>query len=955
MNKKKWDNDNLSEKSALEKRMWKREDNPTRILILWGWDNHRNPGLLFLYGKHRFDKKESTNQQNILEENVSYTHYVIVRGQEGHLPSFPNVKNIYSNLDKLHYTTISYDRWAYYGEKSKKYEVKGYQKLQKEITLPYFDRLPYEQCVEQIEQQLSLNDFCLVKHPNEILCLEGSLFSYYELIYSLMTKQNIYMRKKLLKQLIEQNPPKELYNLFLKIGSSELISGLFLELARQNNSLLIEEAQEIIAKPIHWVNENYAKGIKRCAVIYTTMFNKELKAERIKWIEENHSKIDLHLAFVDNKEIPEGEVFEGSYYQRYMDNGMFEEYIYIYNYKERKYDNKRIPERYRKSPYTEGRKLKKTVFKNTIQEADFYQLSEVIGRIAYYLDAPRLTYYFEGNTDKKALEYFKRYIKRVINSYAETDQEQFIKAIKAMCINYTENDYIGMFKGNFQHNELLKYYLYYEYKETDPYWRWSPIDNLMKIEGRYEYRGDIWDKHLKEVVEIAIKTGINPVRKACYFILNDHKEEHDFFETLSARELMLLTQSPYKPLSLMFTEFFKERLDTCSEFNPDFMLAMMESKNLDIHQLALDFMERTNGSFVPSTLIEILFFKNLDIWTSLFKYNLLNYKEAQYIIFVRLLLEQAEKFETQKIVWSEEIKDTFSLSAAKINELSLEGKVEFFSYLVEAFFAHPRIPDNIENYIEQVIFSVPYEELERVLERVEISFNNNIISQKNAQILSFLEAIEKRNLPSDAQIIAILETGTSQMVKTLLDMIINSDDILKERFSTLLIMMETDIQVLNTKAKEVFEHLPISQRQKLHMIFIDSPVVKVYQYALQKVDEFYLNKNEIPKEFLLHMLEHTSSEIKAYISNKINQLLDNCEKVNEELFLYYVKTLLLLPNKVSKSKDKIYKVIPYFVLSHKNSQQEIEQLLLDIGGSNNIIDSERALVTLAKIRKEALN
>jgi hypothetical protein len=70
--------------------------------------------------------------------------------------------------------------------------------------------------------------------------------------------------------------------------------------------------------------------------------------------------------------------------------------------------------------------------------------------------------------------------------------------------------------------------------------------------------------------------------------------------------------------------------------------------------------------------------------------------------------------------------------------------------------------------------------------------------------------------------------------------------------------------------------------------------------------------------------------------------------------MYYVKTLLLLPNRVSKSKAKVYDALPKFALKYRSNLDDIQSLLMDIGGSNSIADSERALVALAKIRGEVV-
>ena len=65
-----------------------------------------------------------------------------------------------------------------------------------------------------------------------------------------------------------------------------------------------------------------------------------------------------------------------------------------------------------------------------------------------------------------------------------------------------------------------------------------------------------------------------------------------------------------------------------------------------------------------------------------------------------------------------------------------------------------------------------------------------------------------------------------------------------------------------------------------------------------------------------------------------------------------MNTLLFLPNKYSKTKDKIYQILPKFAIQNEEKVSEIKSILFEIGGSNSIIDSERALVALAKIKKE---
>ncbi|HBA97912.1 MAG TPA: hypothetical protein DCZ23_07380, partial [Lachnospiraceae bacterium] len=70
-------------------------------------------------------------------------------------------------------------------------------------------------------------------------------------------------------------------------------------------------------------------------------------------------------------------------------------------------------------------------------------------------------------------------------------------------------------------------------------------------------------------------------------------------------------------------------------------------------------------------------------------------------------------------------------------------------------------------------------------------------------------------------------------------------------------------------------------------------------------------------------------EVKAYISQKMKNAFSELDKTNPDLYIYYAKTLLYLPNKVSKSKEYVYKTMPLFLKYYPEKQQEIEHILLD--------------------------
>lgn len=952
----------LVEKSKVKPKNWKKDYNPLRSVVLWGYDEEDNPSFLILYGEHKFKSTENQGEgvSSILDDNVKYTSYALFKGKEGHLPAFQSVKVIENgSLSKMYYKTGLKHNWSWSADEN--YRVKEFKNLgpEEQISLPYFTSNTYEEYTHILkENNINFPDFKLAKHPNEILKLSEERYEYYEVIYELLSNENLYMRKKALNELLEMNPTKDIYKLLLNIGSTELVSGLFLEFAKRNNPALLEEAKTIFEAEINWAEESYIKGLKRCAYIYIIGMDNELKAEKIKSIYKALPDMDLHLININGNDIPEGKILEGSTYRKYAAQGLLKEHYGRYDYNLRKWVEYRSPQRYKISTYSDGVILNTLELKNTIQEAEAYGLADVIGKIAYYLDAPRLSYYCRGNDKTKELKYYKRYVRRIIDSYGKNDPEKFMQAMKALLSSYTQYDYVCKFRGNFQFNEFLKYYLYYDFSERPPVgwenWQarsvWMENDQLMKLTGRYEFMKEIWDNHLQDVLEIASKAKINSVLKACYYILKDSKNTDAFVDKMPYKELINLTEGSYEPLADVFKDILYNKLNAMTVFEPQIMIDLMSSSKEEIHELAKEFINRTNGAFKANELVNLMLIDNIDVWTDLLKESILSLDSIEYCNFVKAIINNSEKFTTANIEFSKKIKDILSLSTSKVQDISEDERASLVSGMITELFNVNKMTDWMQQFIEYVIFSVSYEDLDNLLKKITIEQANKVISQKSRQVICVLEAIQNRKLPSDSEIISILETGSSKMINILFGSIMENDEELSTRFSTLLIMFESDITILNKRAEEVFDNMLEEKRRKLHGIIIDSPVNKVYSFGLRKLDEIY--KELIPKEFILQMLEHTSSEVKAYISNKTNEILNNLGNGDKELFMYYVKTLLFLPNKVSKSKDNVYEAIPKFILKHKDKVNEFEDMLLDIGGSNIIIDSERALTTLAQIKKE---
>ena len=122
-----------------------------------------------------------------------------------------------------------------------------------------------------------------------------NLNDYYELLCIMMSNKNLYTRKKKLIELLEVCKNTDIYKYIFKFGSTELLSGLFLESAKREIKDFIDEAQFIHKENIHYSEISYVQGLKRCAEIYLNSVNKEKRREREKWIKDNICNIDLNI------------------------------------------------------------------------------------------------------------------------------------------------------------------------------------------------------------------------------------------------------------------------------------------------------------------------------------------------------------------------------------------------------------------------------------------------------------------------------------------------------------------------------------------------------------------------------------------------------------------------------------------------------------------------------------
>lgn len=996
------------------KKIWHKAIEPYRRLVLWGWDNDNNPSFLMLYGKHGFQDEDSEYDEdagierytNVLEDEVEYTHYIVFSGENGHLPSFEAV-NVVDEGDSYRSKEHDYPE-LYYKKDSRKSgywrsvneegKLDNFTKLEDGITIPYFEpidedddevntnnykliSMPYEQLVQYIyEEEASFNNFRVAESPNEVIELDEELEKHYETLCILFSDGNLNTRKRMLDKIIKSEDAKKLYEYLFKLGSNELISGLFLELAKQQDADYIDKAQDILENGISNKDDAYAKGLKRCANIYLDAVVPERRTERINWIEENYTKADLPLIRLYGKQITEplsGEKYRNLWYKEAL-----KPYSEVWEYHAdiRRYQVREVPSeiKYEKGPFNDGVLFDEKAFKTLIQEAEVFKMPHVIGKLAYFVDAPRLTAYFKANGKTRALKYYARYLRRIMDNWAKTEPDLFIEAMQALFTSYTDIDYLGKFKYNFQFNYYIRHYLYYDFKEKAPVsqdwydearYEWLRTDNLAKLTGRYDYQKEIWDKYPKEVLHILTHTPVEDIAKACYFILKDGAGLATLAESMSIIELIKATQIAYRPARQLIYKVVEEKLRHENEFNLDIMRELIAINDKKVNAIAAKYFKRLGRTLTSEEVAIIVLDGYIDRWAKFVDVSSL-IKVEEYTKFVKCMLQMEDKIRSfphareytpqelgmikggimEKPFTQEDVESFMLSSIPDLSVLKAEDRNDIIAYIISAIKEKQVFVQPIASFAEKFIFSFDYEALRIALENIEVEENNIVLSENNKIIFSILSAIKNEDIPSDFVITRVLEAGEAAIVSILNEIIANNIGRLKSRKATMLMLLEGPSDLLGDKVIEIFDSLDADTKHDLHLMIVDSPVSKVYNYGMYNIDALY--GDYIPAEFITRMLEHPAPEVKDYITDRINNLLDSINDDNADVFMYYVKTLFMLPNKLRYAKQEVYDVLYDYAKNNPTKVNAVQQVLMKMSNSNTIKDREKALVTLAKIRRE---
>jgi len=837
---------------------------------LWGWDDLGNPGFAVLYS---------------VKENNALNHCAVFRGKNKKFPSFEDVRLCYVHVkgrrqsaQNMYYTRDIPNRY-WVDENAPTVPAEDYYKFD-EFKIDSSKEYSYSDIVGKIK--IKFKNFRLANSPAEVLQLPPELSAFEDTIISLFTNTNIYSRRKIMTELIQSNPPKGLLHYLINIGSEELTSGMFLELAKQHNPILEQEARDLLG-----ITQT-PKGIYRCIGIYLAAICNEKAQEKISQAQ------DVLLAY--KKSIQE----KGSVYFASKDKAN------IIN------------------------------VKSVVQLAEMLRNGKLLGEVAYCIDAETALCSWDSN--RKAITYLKRYARRILNDWVDTNEKEFMQVLKIIYTSYREADWKQYF--TFSTLFFVKQYLFPEVSSYDePKW-----ERRNKKNNRLEYRPQMWDRHLDIVVDIACETNIHCIAESMYYILTDSETNKLYVKNLPIEKLLILAESPHSDIAELGLKNLTHRLKNATEFDYAIVSLLLNSQNETILKLALDYIKTFGEKPSPQVLVALMFMSEVfdEAFTKL--------ETDDYVDFLKALFSNANKSTNQTI--TSELIELLDDSIIKLESVLIEQKTSLVQHIISELVNQQGLPQFVINYAEKIIFSFPESELNQIVQSLDLLV---ISDYRSALIFNVLRNIKANVIPDLELIVSVLEDGFPGTLNIFVQILTNHKN--KLTISHWVLLFESSVFALNELAKNAFIAMEDEKAKfTLHSRLLDSPDEKTYRFGLLQLEALYVG--DIPAKFLLEMLEHTSLEVRAYASGKVKQIIESLDSLDEnnlinnrkELFVRYAKTLLFLPNKAASSKKNIYDLLPKFVELYKETQTDVEEMLLEIGASNVKSDSEQALVALAKIR-----
>ena len=83
----------------------------------------------------------------------------------------------------------------------------------------------------------------------------------------------------------------------------------------------------------------------------------------------------------------------------------------------------------------------------------------------------------------------------------------------------------------------------------------------------------------------------------------------------------------------------------------------------------------------------------------------------------------------------------------KIKDLSKSQKADLFDFVADKLFTETKIPDWLAEFIEEFMFSIPYEDILDAVQEMKFDTLTRAQTSRNNRILSILRSIKFKKLP----------------------------------------------------------------------------------------------------------------------------------------------------------------------------------------------------------------
>ena len=138
----------------------------------------------------------------------------------------------------------------------------------------------------------------------------------------------------------------------------------------------------------------------------------------------------------------------------------------------------------------------------------------------------------------------------------------------------------------------------------------------------------------------------------------------------------------------------------------------------------------------------------------------------QYFTFLSNFFEEVPKLVNNKVKLSGAALEILKNSIKKVRNFKIEQKIAILDITIHLLGKMSTLSDWLEQFFDDLIFSIPIKDLELIIKKVgTLSYE---ISTRNKHYFIIINALKDGKIPSDSEVLEILELGNPKKVNLLL-------------------------------------------------------------------------------------------------------------------------------------------------------------------------------------------